>query len=1408
MIFVPRGPMPDTARGMTVGNRAVFSSREPCAVFVGTRCDWLWTAQGLGFQPKLVHFRHSSPLVPLVTRLFPEATVIVGSYGQLRTATLPRVAFIHGSVGAFPFLFEHVDVLLSTKGKRGKVPTGWQLSKTRVAHHRVGGVTDAVDHCFLWRRSHDDAPTMEEVSVPTALPRDVHSVISDTVGGTACAKPVASRLPSPQVMELKPGLYHAGGLLPLDHLRGRFAVRSVYTASKWCVRRLTARELATAFDVPHQVASQCSAAELTALTQHPGRGLEHGARALLAHAGVINRGGKYVFSPSLFPVQQAQTTPAAKPIKNLRPGKDLTVEEALKPAERLEANERAAKTKIEAKKKAKLVATDATKAKVSQEATLGSGESRKVAGEDRDLKAVKADDAAVPVWLWNDAIIHGMTEPPNLRGHSEKRIDEALETLRMFVLNRKFKLGVTRSFLAHLKNEHPELQNAERIEVNVAHEGFGWKDGSVTIQYQWRPRFGKREYRNWWNQFWRYADRDKAPGKDAVYRAAESSWWEWDQGSAPFYWRWPPAYRGTIRDGLEIWFSGEKPKWRRPQKVEKNKETHAKVVKKIAKVRKRKYIAPGHVWSLTDFFSVPKGDEDIRMVYNGTSSGLNDVLWVPSFPLPTVDTLLRSVHPGTWMADTDLGEMFLNFVLHESLRELAGVDVTHYQDDENPTNESCWERWIRCAMGLKSSPYQTTQAMLMAEDVMRGDPNDPKNVFRWDDVKQNLPGDPEYDPSLPWVYKVRKDGTPAADFFFYVDDNRTTGSTQKEAWQAARRVASVCSHLGIQDASRKRRKASKTPGAWAGAIVSSDEEGVYVSVSQEKWEKAQTMIAATRAEVAAHQGWLGRKDLERRRGFLLYVTRTFPAMVPYLKGFHLTIDGWRTNRDSEGWKYYSREIRELQEKGEDIEMPESPEAPQKVKAKARLTESDLPALARLFDSEVPPKRRIRSRKVVDVYYGFGDASQDGFGFNIQKPEDDTIHYRFGQWCDEIAEKTSNYRELYNLVTRLEEMVEEGSLRGAEVFLFTDNSTAESVYYKGNSSSKALYELMLRLRDLEMKGDLVLHVIHVSGTRMEGEGADGASRGLFTTGVMAGHHVLEYIPLSQSALEEEPGLKDWLEKCWNREMGDLKFQEPKDWFRHGHQGNNFVWAPAPAAAEVAAELMARGIHKYPDSCHIFVCPRLMTARWRRRVGKLADFKFELGAGSKVWGAARHEPLLIYVCLPLSKHRPWKLQGTKFVDELDRKMRGLHETNCKGRGRVLRKLFLQSQWLDSMPEGMVRGMLLRAQHQSIPDQACSGRRGKRPGPGRGRETVSGGKKRGQSDVPLSVRPVSFPKRSKKGPTAGKQTGQVPIAMHEASLAGCVLGSGTVDGKSQPEGGRTARKHRKQRRNARCGPAHGTV
>ena len=80
--------------------------------------------------------------------------------------------------------------------------------------------------------------------------------------------------------------------------------------------------------------------------------------------------------------------------------------------------------------------------------------------------------------------------------------------------------------------------------------------------------------------------------------------------------------------------------------------------------------------SSAHYFSVPKG-EDIRMVYNRTLIGLNLSLWAPRFALPKVGRTLQAVERGIFMADHDIGEMFLNFMFSEEVRSLYGVDSTN-----------------------------------------------------------------------------------------------------------------------------------------------------------------------------------------------------------------------------------------------------------------------------------------------------------------------------------------------------------------------------------------------------------------------------------------------------------------------------------------------------------------------------------------------------------------------------------------------------------------------------------------------------------------------------------------------------------------------------------------------------------
>ena len=91
---------------------------------------------------------------------------------------------------------------------------------------------------------------------------------------------------------------------------------------------------------------------------------------------------------------------------------------------------------------------------------------------------------------------------------------------------------------------------------------------------------------------------------------------------------------------------------------EKDPVMKAQLIEKLQKARDRRYIGPGVVTSLTSFFGVGKSEPDVRPVYDGSVSGLNESIWMPRFALPTISSRLRQVEAGTFMCKLDAGEMF------------------------------------------------------------------------------------------------------------------------------------------------------------------------------------------------------------------------------------------------------------------------------------------------------------------------------------------------------------------------------------------------------------------------------------------------------------------------------------------------------------------------------------------------------------------------------------------------------------------------------------------------------------------------------------------------------------------------------------------------------------------------------
>ena len=322
-------------------------------------------------------------------------------------------------------------------------------------------------------------------------------------------------------------------------------------------------------------------------------------------------------------------------------------------------------------------------------------------------------------------------------------------------------------------------------------------------------------------------------------------------------------------------------------------------------------------------------------------------------------------------------------------------------------------------------------------------------------------------------------------------------------------------------------------------------------------------------------------------------------------------------------------------------------SPKQVKAQPLLREH-VDVLVDMFTSATPALRLVRGASIYEVLYIFGDASGLGFGSNWLSF--DGLRYRFGVWGDGGEDSSSNYREMRNLVETLERVGLSGDLQGKEIFVFTDNATAESIAHKGSSTSPLLYDLVVRLYKLAMKFNCLVRIFHVAGSRMIAQGADGLSRGDLLAGSLNGKDPMSFIPTHLSAIQRSPSLKSWV-TTWLSEggAGNIVLLKPEDWFTRGHdivgyeknidgvtipiyEAGTYIWDAPPGAARVVIEEIRQARHKRQKSTHVFLVPRLMMPEWRSQLYKSADLIFSLPAGHPHWDNSNHEPLTIAIVFP--------------------------------------------------------------------------------------------------------------------------------------------------------------------------------
>ena len=264
----------------------------------------------------------------------------------------------------------------------------------------------------------------------------------------------------------------------------------------------------------------------------------------------------------------------------------------------------------------------------------------------RFSKAVKADDAEVPIHLWNDRIFSSTgdvcddkSQPP-----SEERRIEAANRLREWGL-RIYRRNLLQDCLKRLRKKFKKKIKLRDDKGKVVRNSYGMP---------------KRTTVPWWDT--NHFPRKKANGQpteiavemyamsNILWHASEATWFEYPSGSHLHYLRFPAIYQQIARDGVRVYFEEQGP-------TSKEKQPEFADNQKAAVTLK----------SLIKYFAVPKGENDLRIVYDASRNGLNSAVWAPSFWLPTIDSVTRALDSDSFMMDCDVGEQFLNFPLHKDV---------------------------------------------------------------------------------------------------------------------------------------------------------------------------------------------------------------------------------------------------------------------------------------------------------------------------------------------------------------------------------------------------------------------------------------------------------------------------------------------------------------------------------------------------------------------------------------------------------------------------------------------------------------------------------------------------------------------------------------------------------------------
>ncbi len=136
---------------------------------------------------------------------------------------------------------------------------------------------------------------------------------------------------------------------------------------------------------------------------------------------------------------------------------------------------------------------------------------------------------------------------------------------------------------------------------------------------------------------------------------------------------------------------------------------------------------------------------------------------------------------------------------------------------------------------------------------------------------------------------------------------------------------------------------------------------------------------------------------------------------------------------------------------------------------------------------------------------------------------------------------------------------------------------------------------------------------------------------------------------------------------------------------------FGWFPPPAAADVALEQLPIARIKRQDSTHLIVIPRLLTPKWLKQLWKACDIVLSVPAGSSGWPEDMYEPVLIGICFPFLRFKPWQFRGAPKMFCVVRELRRVFKEEGVDPGFVLRKFWKDCHGMQSLSKDVVSRLL---------------------------------------------------------------------------------------------------------------------